>query len=156
MNKVILIGNLTRDPELRTTTQGIEVCTFSIAVNRRRREGHEQESDFFRVTVWRKLAQNCQAYLTKGKKVCVTGSISVSVYEAKDGTTKASMEVSADEVEFLFSLGEKQEGEESGSHRSWRSGDVSSGPPRGMSYGPPSGGGDPSGYSQVDEDELPF
>lgn len=97
MNKAILIGNLTRDPELRTTPSGVAVCTFTIAVNGRKPE----DTQFFRITTWRQTAENCQRFLAKGRKVAVTGAVSLNTYTAKDGTTKASLEVNANEVEFL-------------------------------------------------------
>ena len=97
MNKAILTGNLVRDPELRTTPSGVAVCTFTIAVNGRKPE----DTQFFRITTWRQTAENCQRFLAKGRKVAVTGAVSLNTYTAKDGTTKASLEVNADEVEFL-------------------------------------------------------
>lgn len=101
MNKLTIIGNLTRDPELRTTQSGINVCSFSVAVNRRRKAEGQPEADYFRVTAWRELGDLCQRYLSKGRKVAVTGSVAVSTYTANDGTVRASMDVTADEVEFL-------------------------------------------------------
>ena len=86
MNKVYLIGNLTRDPEIRTTTTGIQVCNFSIAVNRRRRADGVQETDFFNIVTWRQLAELCSKYLSKGRKVAVSGSIQTRTYEAQDGS----------------------------------------------------------------------
>lgn len=100
MNKVFVIGNLTKAPELRTTKTGVSVCTFTVAVNRRRREGQEPEADYFRVTVWRQLGELCEKYLAKGRKVAVIGEVSVSTYE-KDGKTYANLEITADSVEFL-------------------------------------------------------
>lgn len=100
MNKALIIGNLTKTPELRTTKTGVSVCTFTVAVNRRRREGQEPEADFFRVTVWRQLGELCEKYLAKGRKVAVIGEVSVSTYE-KDGKTYANLEITADNVEFL-------------------------------------------------------
>ena len=77
MNKVYLIGNLTRDPEMRSTSTGIPVCNFSIAVNRRFRNAQtgQQETDFFNIVAWRQLAELCGRYLAKGRKVAVFGSI---------------------------------------------------------------------------------
>lgn len=105
MNKLTIIGNLTRDPEMRTTSTGLNVCTFTVAVNRRRstQNNNQPEADFFRVTAWRQLGENCQRFLAKGRKVAVVGPVSVSTYEAKDGATRASLEVTADDVEFLSS-----------------------------------------------------
>ena len=102
MNKLVLTGNLTRSPELRSTPNGIPVCTFTIAVNGRK---SDDPTAYFRITVWRQLAEICNRYLTKGKKVFVSGPVSVSTYTAKDGTTRASLEVTADEVEFLSPVG---------------------------------------------------
>ncbi|MBQ7867903.1 MAG: single-stranded DNA-binding protein [Clostridia bacterium] len=104
MNKLTIIGNLTRDPELRTTSTGLNVCSFTVAVNRRRSANSNQpEADFFRVTAWRQLGEICQRYLAKGRKVAVVGPVSVSTYTGNDGTTRASLEVTADDVEFLSS-----------------------------------------------------
>ena len=87
MNKVYLIGNLTRDPEISTTTSGISVCRMSIAVGRRftNAEGG-RETDFFNVTAWRGTADNCAKFLKKGNKVAVSGSIQTRNYEKADGT----------------------------------------------------------------------
>lgn len=101
MNKCIIIGNLTRDPETRVTQSGINVCSFTVAVNGRAKQGEEQSSTFFRVTAWRQLADLCGKYLAKGRKVMVCGAVQVSTYQANDGTTRANLEITADEVEFL-------------------------------------------------------
>lgn len=106
MNRITLIGNLVRDPESRTTNSGSSVCSFTVAVNRRGKQAEGQpEADFFRVSAWNKMGENCQKYLTKGKKVAVVGSVSVHTYQAQDGTTKASLEVFAQDVEFLSPIG---------------------------------------------------
>ncbi len=102
MNKLTIIGNLTRDPELRTTTSGISVCSFTVAVNRKRQQDKEPEADYFRVTAWRERGEICAKYLQKGKKVCVIGPVSVSVNTSNtNGKTYANLEVTAEEVEFL-------------------------------------------------------
>lgn len=103
MNKLTIIGNLTRDVELRTTQSGKSVANFTVAVNRRAKPGEKAEADFFRVSVWDKQAETCQKYLAKGRKVCVIGSVSVSTYTANDGSTRATLEVFAQDVEFLDS-----------------------------------------------------
>lgn len=100
MNKLTIIGNLTRDPELRTTTSGVNVCSFTVAVNKRNKREGEEEADFFRVTAWRGLADICAKYLGKGRKVAVVGSVSINQWE-KNGKHGASLEVNADDVEFL-------------------------------------------------------
>ena len=103
MNKLTIIGNLTRAPELRTTTSGVSVCSFSIAVNRKRTANNpEPEADFFTVTAWRELGEICAKYLDKGSKVCVIGPVSVRQWES-NGKHGASLEVAADDVEFLSS-----------------------------------------------------
>ena len=144
MNKLFIVGNLTRDPELRTTAAGDSVCSFSVAVNRRGRrdnQGGQPEADFFRVTAWRALGENCAKFLSKGRKVAVTGSVRVSTYQAQDGTTRASLEVQADDVEFLSPRGEG-EGASSG-------------------YAPaasaaPAAEPASAGFTAVETDELPF
>ena len=102
MNKITLIGNLTHDPEVRSTPNGVTVCTFTIAVNRRfAQQGGEKATDYFRINAWRQLGENCARYLAKGRKVAVVGELQARTYEGKDGATRMSLDVSADEVEFL-------------------------------------------------------
>lgn len=98
MNKLTIIGNLTRDPETRVTQSGASVCSFTVAVNRR---GQDDKTDFFRVSAWNKTGETCQKYLSKGRKVAVTGPVSVSTYTGQDGKTYANLEVMAQDVEFL-------------------------------------------------------
>jgi single-strand DNA-binding protein len=99
MNKVTIIGNLTADPELRTTQTGVNVCSFTVAVNRR--FGQQNETDFFRVSAWRKTGEMCAQYLAKGRKVAVTGPVTARAYNDGQGNPRASLEVTADDVEFL-------------------------------------------------------
>lgn len=99
MNKVLIIGNLTRDPELRQTNTGLSVCNFTVAVGRR--HGENNETDFFSVQAWRGLADNCAKYLKKGKKVAVIGSLQNRSYEDKDGVKRTITEIIASDVEFL-------------------------------------------------------
>lgn len=107
MNKLTIIGNLTKDPELRkvnTASGEVNVCDFTVAVNSRKKE---EESQFFRCTAWRGLADIVYRFASKGKKVAVVGSVSVHAYKAKDsGEPRASMEVAVDDVEFLSPRGE--------------------------------------------------
>ena len=139
MNKLTIIGNLTRDPELRTTSSGINVCTFTVAVNRRRSGNSNQpEADFFRVSAWRQLGENCQRYLAKGRKVAVVGAVSVQTYTGNDGTTRASLEVNADDVEFLSSRNE----------------DAGYAPA--ASAQPASVAPAMNGFEEVDDEDLPF
>ena len=143
MNKLFIVGNLTRDPELRTTPAGDSVCSFTVAVNRRGRrdaQGNQPEADFFRVSAWRQLGENCSKFLSKGRKVAVTGSVRVQTYTAQDGTTRASLEVQADDVEFLSPRGEAEGA--------------------GTGYAPaasaPSAEPASAGFTAVETDELPF
>lgn len=135
MNKVYLIGNLTRDPEISTTTSGISVCRMSIAVSRRfaNAEG-SRDTDFFNVTAWRGTADNCAKFLKKGNKIAVSGSIQTRNYEKADGTKGFSVDIVADEVEFLSS---KNDGTAEG----------------GMSMG---GSSQVSDLQPIDDDNLPF
>ena len=109
MNRVILIGNLTKDPEFNTTNSGISVCRFTVAVNRKfKNENGESESDFINIVTWRGLADNCGKYLHKGNKVSVCGSIQTRSYDTPDGTKRYVTEVIADEVEFLTPVKENE------------------------------------------------
>lgn len=105
MNNLTIIGNLTADPEQRTTSSGKDVCNFSVAVNRRGQKDQNGKdiADFFRVSAWGKLCDTCMKFLHKGKKVAVRGSVSVHPYLADNGEARASLEVMADDVEFLSS-----------------------------------------------------
>ena len=140
MNKLTIIGNLTRDPELRTTSMGVNVCSFTVAVNRRRssQNSNQPEADFFRVSAWRQLGENCQRYLAKGRKVCVVGPVSVQSYTANDGSTRFSLEVMAEDVEFLSSRNDDAAG-----------------------YAPaapvqPAAPAMEKGFQEVDDEDLPF
>ena len=102
MNKCVLLGNLTRDPELKTTTSGKSVCNFTIAVSRRfTNQSGEREADFVPIVVWGKQAETSAKYLRKGSQCAVSGSIQVRNYEANDGSRRYVTEVVADEVQFL-------------------------------------------------------
>ena len=105
MNKVILIGNLTRDPELSTTNSGINYCRFSLAVPKRFVQNGERDAEFVNIVVWRVQADNCHKYLKKGSKACVVGSLQTRSYDAQDGTKRYVTEVVAEEVEFLSTRG---------------------------------------------------
>lgn len=102
MNKIMLTGNLTAEPDMRQTASGISVCTFTLAVNRRTsKEDGEKKTDFIPVITWRGLAENCFKYLRKGRKAAVSGSLQIRNYEAQDGSRRYIAEVIAEEVEFL-------------------------------------------------------
>lgn len=143
MNRLFVIGNLTRDPETRTTQDGKTVCSFTVAVNRRQRNQGQQEADFFRVSAWNQLGQICQQYLAKGRKVAVVGSVSVHTYTAQDGTSRAQMEVLAQDVEFLSSRSEADQ----------KSDQMIQQAQQAFSAGPAP---QQAGFTQVETDELPF
>ena len=97
-----MIGNLTKDPDMRMTGSGKAVCTLSIAVQRRFGDKNgEVKADFFNVVAWSGLAESCGKYLKKGSKVAVSGTIQNRSYEAKDGTKRFTTELIAEEIEFL-------------------------------------------------------
>ena len=141
MNKIILIGNLTHDPDVRSTQNGVTVCSFNIAVNRRfAQQGGERQTDFFRINAWRQLGETCSRYLSKGRKVAVIGELQARTYEAKDGSTRMSLDVSADEVEFLSPKPQDDSG---------------------SGYAPKSGAQRPqpqdlSGFDDIQSDDIPF
>lgn len=152
MNKVYLIGNLTRDPEMRSTNTGIPVCNFSIAVNRRFKNAQtgQQETDFFNIVAWRQLAELCSRYLVKGRKVAVFGSIQTRSYEAQDGSKRTAFDIVADEVEFLSSP--QSAGASAGDYHATPSPAPAAAP---RAQAPAFAPAD-AGFTQVDDDELPF
>lgn len=134
MNKCIMTGNLTKDPEVRSTGSGISVCTFTIAVQRRfQSQGGEKVTDFFPVTCWRSLADICGKYLSKGSKVAVVGELQTRSYDAKDGSKRYVTEIVADEVEFLTP-------KSAGEQRGYESQDALS----------------QRGFQDIDDESLPF
>lgn len=143
MNKVILVGNLTRDPELITTSNGVSLCRFSLAIQRRfAGPDGEREADFVNIVVWRAQADNCYKYLKKGSKCGVVGSLQTRSYDAQDGTKRYSTDVVAEEVEFLSTKGssnaeEISEPAETGSKSSGKNDVVNK-------------------FEPIDDDNLPF
>lgn len=139
MKRATLIGNLVRDPELKTTTNGISTCSFTIAINRRFKNAQGvQEADFITIVTWRQLAELCAKYLAKGRKVGVVGSIQTRNYTAQDGTKRYVTEVLADEIEFL-------------TPRSSDAFPADTGPSSSDPSAVPS-----NGFTAVSDDELPF
>ena len=147
MNKLTIIGNLTRDPELRSvnTVNGpVSVCDFTVAVNSRRRgqnnNGQQQDdAQFFRCTAWRGLADVVSKYATKGTKVCVVGPVSARTYQANDGSTRVSLDVTVEDFEFTGSRNSGAAPE-----------DYNSAPAA------PAPTAQNSGFTAVESDELPF
>lgn len=127
MNKVILIGRLTKDPEVRYTGDNMAVASFTLAIDR---QSKEKKTDFPRVTVFGKQAENCERFLKKGRLVGVEGSITTGSYDDKDGKKVYTTDVSASRVEFL-EWGDKEESAE----------------PK-TEY--------PSGFSEVNDSDIPF
>ena len=111
MNKLFIIGSLGADPVTRATKDGIQVTSFNVAVNGK---GKDAAPVWFKINAWRGLADLTQKYLSKGKKVAVVGSVSISSYTGNDGQTRSSLEVNADEVEFLSPRDEQTKDERAG------------------------------------------
>lgn len=113
MNKIFIIGNVGGDPEMRYTPNGDPVTSFSVATNRRYTSQGEQreETQWFRVSAWNRLAETCNQYVTKGMKVFVDGRLSVQEYVAQDGQTRTSLNVTAFDVQFLSRPGEPGSGQ---------------------------------------------
>lgn len=102
MNRIVLIGRLTKDPELRYTQSGIAVANFTLAVDRTFKSASgEKETDFINIVVWQKQAENCANYLSKGKLAAVGGSLQIRGYQASDGSKRTIAEVVASDVQFL-------------------------------------------------------
>lgn len=101
LNNIVLIGRLTRDPELRNTKDGTPVTTFTLAVNRSWQKDGKTEADFVPVVVWRKPAESCAKYLVKGSLAAAKGRLQIRSYEDREGTKRTVAEVVADSVQFL-------------------------------------------------------
>lgn len=135
MNKAILIGRLTREPEHNTIASGAAYCRFTLAINRRFADANgNRQADFINVIAWRQLADLCARYLAKGRRVCVVGQIQTRSYDAQDGSKRYVTEVVADEVEFLSS----------------QNGAQGVPPPEDAPHEAR------SGFVEVDDDEMPF
>lgn len=106
MNKIIIIGNVTREPERKNTASGVPYTRISVAVNRKSRE---QGTDFFNVVAWNKLAETCAAFVSKGSKICVEGSVQIREYEGRDGVKRSTIDIIASSVEFLNRVEKPQE-----------------------------------------------
>lgn len=139
MEQLSIIGNLTRDPEIKSTTSGVSVCEFTVAVTRK--GGNEKTTNFYRVSAWRGLGDTCHRYLAKGRAVYVSGELTVRQYQSKDGQTKVSLEVKAEKVEFVSSHRDEENGQYV------RRGDVATAPEPASTQ---------SGMTPVNTDELPF
>lgn len=110
MNSIILIGNLTKDPEMQITSNNVAICKFTVAVTRKfSNQDGSREADFIPVVAWRGQAENCGKYLKKGSRVAVRGALQLRNYEGQDGARRYVTEVIADEVQFLTTRSEAEE-----------------------------------------------
>ena len=129
MNKQLVIGNVCGEPDVKSTPSGVTVCSFVVASDRRFKDAHgEKVTDFFRVQAWRQLGDVCGKYVKKGMKVGVIGELQARTYEAKDGTTRMSLDINADEVEFMSRAEDK----------------------------PAAKPADPNTFTDISSDDLPF
>jgi single-strand DNA-binding protein len=131
LNKMLVIGNLGGDPEMRYMPNGDPVTSFSVATNRRytTRDGEQrEETEWFRVTTWRQLAEQCNQYLTKGRRVYVEGRLKTSTWTGQDGQTRITVEIDANQVVFLDS-GPMGQGGEGGPGGEGGEGDMGAEPP---------------------------
>jgi single-strand DNA-binding protein len=114
INRVVLVGNLTKDPELRHTPSGTPVCSLRLAVNTRRKDGATGEwtekPNYFDITVWGNQGESCAQYLSKGRPVAVDGRLEWREWDAQDGTKRQAVEIIADSVQFLGSRGDGEGG----------------------------------------------
>lgn len=141
-----MIGNLTKDVECRTTQSGVKVANFTIAINRRMKSNGEQQTDFFNIVAWRQIAELCEKYLSKGKKVAVIGSIQTRTYE-KDGVKRTAWDILAEEVEFL-SPADKGARKEMDYRAEERQAIMTEGE---IGYKPAD-----TGFTEIEDEQLPF
>lgn len=150
-NRAILMGRLTRDPELKTTTSGINVCSFSIAVDRRfQTKGEERKADFFNIVAWRQQAEFVTRYFKKGNMILVEGELQTRQYTNKDGVNVNVTEIVADQISFTGSKSE------SGSGGYSSSGDPGYGAPPPESNSGASGSTSSADFSSADGEDYPF
>jgi len=119
-NRVVLAGNLTRDPELRFTNDGIPVCSFGLAVNRVR--SRSDEVDFFDISAWRELGETIANYKKKGDPILLEGRLQYRTWEAQDGSKRSKVDVVADNIQFLSGRADSDDGASSGGGPSRRGG----------------------------------
>jgi single-strand DNA-binding protein len=155
-NKIIVVGNLGRDPELRYTPQGIAVCSFTMATNEKRRDKSGEMQDvttWFKITLWRQQAENASKYLTKGSPVYIEGRLRIEEWTDRDQNKRYTLDVQATDMQFISSRGESGGGEYSGSQDDHDSG---------FTGGPSAGGSAPSSGSSAPvsapaaDDDIPF
>jgi single-strand DNA-binding protein len=160
-NKIHIIGNLGRDPELRYTPQGTAVCQFSVATNERRRDKAGEQQDittWFRITAWGKQAETASKYLSKGRKVYIEGRLHMEEWTDREGKARQTLEVNASEIQFLDGGGGgDMEGIPVRQSGAGGGGGGSQGGGGGGSRGGGGGGGrPPAGGDDIEDDEIPF
>ncbi|HEV3468440.1 MAG TPA: single-stranded DNA-binding protein [Pyrinomonadaceae bacterium] len=139
-NKIILVGNLGRDPELRYTPQGTPVCSFTMATNERRRDKSgefQDQTTWFRVTLWGRQAETASQYLTKGRPVYIEGRLRIEEWTDRDGKQRYTLEVHATDMQFIGGRGD----------------DAQAGAPRPE---PSRSAAGPGGHAEVEDDDIPF
>lgn len=164
INRVQLVGNLTRDPESGTTQSGIAYCRFTVACQRRFKNARGQyEADFINCLAWRQTAEFVQRHFIKGNKIGLTGSIQTGSYTAQDGSKRYTTEVVVDDVEFVAprsdSGGQAAQSAQTGGGQTNRNGTIPGvmQPPRNQQQRMDlTGQQDNGGFMEVDDDELPF
>ena len=146
INRVVLVGNLTKDPELRHTPSGTAVCSLRLAVNTRRKDSATGEwtekPNYFDITVWGNQGESCAQYLSKGRPVAVDGRLDWREYEAKDGSKRQAIEIIADSVQFLGGRGDGEGG-----------GGLGGG---GNQFVPQGAGSENADFPAATDDDIPF
>lgn len=147
MNKVILVGRLTKDPELRNTASGIAVCSFTVACDRRyAKQGEERQADFINCVAWRQTGEFVSRYFTKGTRIALDGSIQTRSWDDNEGKRRYATEVMVDNVEFAQSKNEAGAA----------SYNQPSATPNSAHQNPTKPSGDIDGFMPIDEEDLPF
>lgn len=160
-NKIILVGNLGKDPELRYTPQGDAVCSFSMATNERKKDKSGEFQDvttWFKVTLWRRQAENASKYLSKGSPVYIEGRLQIEEWTDRDGKERFTLGVQATDMQFISSRGEGGGGGGDYSGGSQDDHDTHSGPPQASSSAgaSSSGGNAPVAAPAAADDDIPF
>ncbi len=156
-NKIIIVGNLGRDPELRYTPQGVAVCSFTMATNEKRRDKSGDLQDvttWFKVTLWRNQAENAAKYLTKGSPVYIEGRLRIEEWTDRENNNRYTLDVQATDMQFISSRGEGG-GEYSVSHHE-DDHETHSGPPAAASSSAGASAAASSAPAQPSDDDIPF
>lgn len=157
-NKIILVGNLGKDPELRYTPQGDAVCSFTMATNERKKDKSGEMQNiptWFRVTLWRHQAENAAKYLSKGRQVYIEGRLRIEEWTDRDQNKRQSLEVTATDMQFLGGGDRSEGGEYSGGHIDRDDNNTHSGPPQ-SEPSPASSSGASTAAAPAADDDIPF